>query len=67
MAQFTYEGEQELVLPTLSLVVNKGDSFEAPDDFSVAGVVASNGSKKPTSKTVADAPVVDAPADSETI
>ena len=34
MASFTYTGEEELVFPTLGVTVNKGDTIDAPDDFS---------------------------------
>ena len=36
--KFQYNGSDERVFPTLSLVVKAGDTFEAPDDFSAADV-----------------------------
>jgi hypothetical protein len=38
--KFTYNGTDERTFPTLALVVKPGDSFEAPDDFSMANVSA---------------------------
>lgn len=35
MTKFKYVGEDERVIPTLSLVVNHGDIIEAPDNFNV--------------------------------
>lgn len=55
MSQFQYNGEEERVLPTLSLIVNKGDTFEAPDNFSVDGVSSANSNKKATAPAVAPA------------
>lgn len=34
MALFTYNGDEELVFPTLGVTVNKGDNIELPNDFS---------------------------------
>lgn len=34
MTQFQYDGESERVIASLGIIVNKGDTFEAPDDFS---------------------------------
>ena len=61
MSQFTYDGEDERVIPALSLVVNKGDTFEAPDDFTAYGVSLST-TKKSTASAVAPTPS-DTPAD----
>ena len=55
MSQFTYNGEEERVFPTLSIVVNKGDTFEAPDDFTAYGV-SSGSTKKSTASAVAPIP-----------
>jgi hypothetical protein len=38
--KFTYKGTDERVFPSLSIVVNPGDSFDAPDDFSAANISA---------------------------
>jgi hypothetical protein len=42
---FTYEGEQELVFPTLGVTVNYGDTFEAPEGFAADNVVPATGKK----------------------
>jgi hypothetical protein len=34
VASFTYNGDEELVFPTLGVTVNKGDNIELPNDFS---------------------------------
>lgn len=51
MASYTYEGEQELVFPTLGLTVKPGDTFEAPEGLNVPGVIAAV-SKKASLKVV---------------
>ena len=38
MAKFTYTGSDERVFPSISIIVEPGDTFEAPDDFSAANV-----------------------------
>jgi len=38
MPRYEYTGEDERVIPDLSLVVNKGDTFDAPDGFKASGV-----------------------------
>lgn len=55
MAKYEYNGDAELVFPTLGIIVNKGDSFEAPDGLVADGVTVSG---KP-SKVSAPAPVAD--------
>lgn len=50
--KYTYNGTDSRVFPTLSLVVNPGDEFEAPENFDVPNVVPS-GAKKPTPATSA--------------
>jgi hypothetical protein len=45
MTKFVYNGEQELVFPTLGLTVKKGDVFEAPADFVADGVSISSSKK----------------------
>ena len=53
MSQFRYDGEDERVFPALALIVNKGDTFEAPDDFSAYGVsLVSSLNKKNTAPAV---------------
>jgi len=41
MAKFVYNGEVELVFPTLGLTVNKGDVFDAPADVANNVIVLS--------------------------
>lgn len=53
MGKFVYNGDDELVFPTLGLTVNKGDVFEAPDDVASDLVVPATG------KVTVSAPVVD--------
>ena len=36
--KFKYDGSDERVFPTLSLVVEAGDTFEAPDDFNAPDI-----------------------------
>lgn len=55
MAKYDYNGDSELVFPSLGLVVNKGDSFEGPDGITADGVTVSG--KAP--KVSAPAPVAD--------
>jgi len=45
--KFTYNGTDERVFPSLSIVVKPGDSFEAPDDFSAANVSAEKATPAP--------------------
>ncbi len=33
MKKVRYEGEEEKILPTLGIKVNKGDEVDVPDDF----------------------------------
>ena len=47
MAQFTYNGEQELVFPTLGVTVKKGDTIDAPADFSNPNFTAGKGKPAP--------------------
>ena len=48
MAQYEYTGDEELVFPTLGLVVRKGDVFDGPDGIAVAGVIIASGRKGKT-------------------
>ena len=47
MPKFVYNGEVELTFPTLGLVVNKGDVFEAPADVANNLIVLSNSKAAP--------------------
>ena len=54
MSQFKYDGEDERVIATLGIVVNKGDVFEAPEDFLAYGFSSVNSAfKKSTAQAVA--------------
>lgn len=55
MAKFVYNGEADLVLPTLGLTVTNGDVIDAPEDFAVAGFTASKGKTVKVTETSADA------------
>jgi hypothetical protein len=46
--KFTYNGTDERVFPSLSIVVQPGDSFDAPDNFSAANVLAPKAAPDPT-------------------
>lgn len=45
MPRYEYTGEGERVIPSLKLVVKKGDTFDAPDGFKASGVVQVSSSK----------------------
>ena len=47
MASFTYNGEEELVFPTLGVTVKKGDTIDAPADFSNPNFSAGKGKPAP--------------------
>jgi hypothetical protein len=36
--KFTYNGSDERVFPSIAVIVEPGDTFEAPDDFSAENV-----------------------------
>ena len=38
MPRYEYTGEGEIVIPDLKLILNKGDTFDAPDGFKASGV-----------------------------
>jgi len=46
--QFTYNGSDERVFPSIAVTVQPGDTFEAPDDFSAANVSSQSTKPKPT-------------------
>ena len=54
MATFKNESDQTFVFPTLGIIVEPGDVFDADSDITTAGIVAASGGKKK-----ADVPVVD--------
>lgn len=45
MSQFQYNGESERVIASLGIVVNQGDKFEAPEDFSAYDFLPVNAKK----------------------
>ena len=53
MATFRYDGEGERIFPSIRAVVQKGETFEAPDDFAAPDCVAVSSSKKPSAPAVA--------------
>lgn len=62
MSQFKYDGDEERVIASLGITVNKGDVFEAPEDFSAYGFSSVNSTfKKSTAPAVAPEP--SAPSD----
>lgn len=66
MPLFTYEGEQELTFPTLGVVVNYGDTFEAPASFTAPNVVAATG-KKATKNATATTVLEDTATESASV
>lgn len=48
MAQFKYNGSDERVFPTISVTVNAGEIFDAPDDFDAPDVSPSTQQSKET-------------------
>lgn len=46
MPRYEYTGEQELVIPSLSIVINKGDVFDAPAGLTIPDVSLSGKAKK---------------------
>jgi hypothetical protein len=61
MAQFKYSGDQDLIFPSLGIIVRSGDVFEAPDDLTAEGVeiVTDTKSAGKASKAVSADPVTD--------
>ena len=51
MAHYTYNGEVEMVFPTLGLVANKGDSFDGPDGLTAPGLSLSSAKTAPAVPT----------------
>lgn len=43
MATWQYNGDQQLVLPTLGVVVSKGDQFDGPDDLDLPDFTLAKG------------------------
>lgn len=47
MPQYIYEGDEELVFPTIGVEVKKGDTFDAPEGFTATGVSLVSGKSAP--------------------
>jgi hypothetical protein len=56
MTKYRYEGEEELVFPTLGLVIRNGDEFETDADLTINKLVVADTKK---SKPITDKVVVD--------
>lgn len=65
MAKYEYNGDSELVFPTLGITVKKGDVFEAPEGLVADGVVSSNA--KTTTKVSAPEVAADETATTEDV
>jgi len=62
VSQFKYDGDEERVIVSLGITVNKGDVFEAPEDFSAYGCFSANSTFKKSAAT-AVAPEPSVPSD----
>jgi hypothetical protein len=51
MARYTYNGEVEMVFPTLGLVAKQGDSFDGPDGLTAPGLSLSSAKTAPAAQT----------------
>lgn len=60
MAFYRYEGEEELVFPSLGVTVKNGDEFEGPDGLTLNKLVVVDTKKPKTSKFVEDSEAVEA-------
>jgi hypothetical protein len=54
LASYQYDGEQELVFPTLGLTVKKGDVFEAPEGLVLPGVTIASGKKAKAAEVIVE-------------
>lgn len=45
MPKYEYNGDSELVFPTLGITANKGDSFDGPDGLKAQGLSIASSSK----------------------
>jgi hypothetical protein len=67
MAFYRYEGEEELVFPTLGVTVKNGDEFEGPEGLTINKLVVVDTKKTKTTKVVEDSEAVEAdPVNPET-
>jgi hypothetical protein len=53
MATYIYEGETEVVFPSIGITVKSGETFEAPEGFAAQGVSIAKNSTK-TAKVVVE-------------
>lgn len=44
---WVYNGDEELVFPSLGIIVKQGDTFEGPDNLNVAGLVENKKAETP--------------------
>lgn len=51
MARYTYNGEVDMVFPTLGLVAKQGDSFDGPDGLTAPGLSLSSAKTAPAVPT----------------
>lgn len=56
--KYKYNGTDERVFPTLGIIVQPGDEFEAPDDLNVPNVVPAGANKLTPAKSAASDPTV---------
>ena len=65
MALWQYNGDQQLVLPTLGVVVSKGDQFDGPDDLDLPDFTLAKGKTSKPAPVDADTatPVADQTTD----
>lgn len=48
MPRYEYNGAEELVFPTLGIIVKNGDVFDGPENLSISGVSLVGKAKKTT-------------------
>ena len=53
MPRYEYNGESELVFPTLGITANKGDSFDGPDGLKAQGLSIASSSKTAPAVSIA--------------
>jgi len=57
--KYRYNGTDSRVIPSLGIIVNSGDEFDAPEGFSAADVTAASGTKIETKPVAQQASVTD--------
>jgi hypothetical protein len=55
VVKYVYQGDEELVFPTLGVTVKKGSTFEGPDDITTSGIIIEGKASK-TEKVSDSAP-----------